>query len=84
MQVATHCIDKFQSLALVGQRGDSQSAAMGAGSPAEVFPLFLLTFGVGFVAFGRLLARADGSALLDFIRQTTGAQHLGPEQRPFC
>jgi hypothetical protein len=36
----------------------------------------MVAFGVAFVAFGRLLARDEGAALMDFIRQTTGAEDL--------
>jgi hypothetical protein len=56
----------------------------GAVSFEQDFPLFMLAIGIGFLALGRLLARGEGPALLDFIRQTTGAQELGPELRPFC
>ncbi len=44
------------------------------------FPLF----GFGLLAFGRWETRADGPALLDFIRQTTGAQDMPPELTPSC
>jgi hypothetical protein len=42
------------------------------------FPLF----GFAFLAFGRLIARSEGDALLDFIQQTTDARELSPEFRP--
>lgn len=58
--------------------------ASDAVSVAGAFTLFMLAFGFGFVAFGRLLARDEGPALLDFIRQTTGAQDMPAELRPFC
>ena len=48
------------------------------------FTLFMLAAGFSFVAFGRLLARDEGPALLDFIRQTTGAHDVPAELRPFC
>jgi hypothetical protein len=44
------------------------------------FPLI----GFGMLAFGRWLTRPDGPALLDFIRQTTGAQDMPPELTPSC
>jgi hypothetical protein len=44
------------------------------------FPLF----GFGLLAFGRWETRPDGAALLDFIRQTTGAQDMLPELTPSC
>jgi len=59
-------------------------AAPDAVSPLAVFTLFMLAFGLGFVAFGRLLARDEGPALIDFIRKTTSAQDLPAELRPFC
>ncbi|HEY8953070.1 MAG TPA: hypothetical protein VIP78_10965, partial [Candidatus Dormibacteraeota bacterium] len=59
-------------------------AAPDAVSPLAVFTPFMLAFGLGFVAFGRLLARDEGPALVDFIRKTTSAQDLPAELRPFC
>jgi hypothetical protein len=50
-----------------------------AALPFTLIPLALL---VGTVAGGRLLARTDGPALVNFIRQTTNAQDLAPELRP--
>lgn len=47
-----------------------------------VYSLPFLAFGFAFVAFGRLIARPEAPALLDFIRQTIGAQDLPPELRP--
>jgi hypothetical protein len=60
------------------------NAAFTSFSPVDVVPLLFPAFGVGLIAFGRLLARADGPALLDFIRQTTGAQDPSSDLRPFC
>jgi hypothetical protein len=45
-------------------------------APVIVLSLGMVAFGVAFVAFGRLLARDEGLALLDFIRQTAGADDL--------
>ena len=50
-----------------------------AALPFTLIPLALL---IGSVALGRLLARADGPALVSFIRQTTDAQDLASELRP--
>lgn len=50
------------------------SVASGPASPLDLFPLLMLAFGIGFVVLGRLFARNEGAALLDFIRQTTGAE----------
>jgi len=44
------------------------------------FPLF----GFALLAFGRWETRPDGPTLLDFIRQTTGAQDMPPELTPSC
>jgi hypothetical protein len=38
------------------------------------FLLFFPIFGFGFIAFGRLLARRDGSTLLEFIARVTDGQ----------
>jgi hypothetical protein len=46
--------------------------------------LALVAFGVAFVAFGRLLARDEGPALLDFIRLTTGAEDMPADLAQFC
>jgi len=54
-------------------------AGQDAVTPFVALTLFMLAFGLGFVAFGRLLARDEGPALMDFIRQTTGAQDLPAE-----
>jgi hypothetical protein len=53
-------------------------------SAVAALTLAMVAFGVAFVAFGRLLARDEGLALLDFISQTTGAQDMPVELRPFC
>jgi positive regulator of sigma E activity len=57
------------------------SATLGGSGHIEdlVLTLAFLAFGFAFVAVGRLLARPDAPALLDFIRQTTGGQDMGPE-----
>jgi hypothetical protein len=46
------------------------------------FTVAFLVFGFGFIAFGRLLARPESPALLEFIRQTTGAQDTDPRLNP--
>jgi hypothetical protein len=48
------------------------------------YTLPFLAFGFAFVAFGRLLARREAPALLDFIRQTIGAQDLPFELKLSC
>jgi len=52
--------------------------------PVAVLSLAMVAFGDAFVAFGRLLARDEGPALLDFISQTTTAEDMPAELRPFC
>ena len=53
-------------------------------APVAALTLAMVAFGVAFVAFGRLLARDEGPALLDFIRQTTGAEDIPADLAPFC
>ena len=45
--------------------------------------LFIFTLGFAFIATSRLLGRDQGPALLDFIRQTTGAEGTPAELQPF-
>jgi hypothetical protein len=55
----------------------------GTASLADLwFALLFPMFGFVVLVFGRLLARSERTALLDFIRQTTGAQDLAPALRP--
>jgi hypothetical protein len=66
----------FNALVLIG-------AISGGGHLEDLlftvpFPLF----GFGLLAFGRWETRPDGLALLDFIRQTTGAQDIPPGLAP--
>ena len=53
-------------------------------APVAALTLALVAFGVAFVAFGRLLARDEGPALLDFIRLTTGAEDMPADLAQFC
>jgi hypothetical protein len=53
-------------------------------APVAVLTLAMLAFGAAFVAFGRLLARDEGPALLDFISQTTRPEDVPAELRPSC
>ena len=58
-----------------------QSAAGHASITALPFTLVLPAILVAGLFWGRYLARADGAALLDFIREATGAKDLAPELR---
>lgn len=53
-------------------------------APVAALTLAMVAFGVAFVAFGRLLARDECPALLDFIRETTGAEDMPAHLAPFC
>jgi len=46
-----------------------------------VMPFFLF-FGLGFMAVGRLLARSDRAALLEFIARVTGGQRYADAPLP--
>jgi hypothetical protein len=55
----------------------------GAGSVRDLwFALLFPFFGVAVIVFGRLLARPERAALLDFIRQTIDARDVPPELVP--
>ena len=61
-----------------------QSATGHASIAALPFTLIPLALLMGGIAFGRHLSRGEGPELLNFIRQTTGAQDLAPELRSIC
>jgi hypothetical protein len=46
------------------------------------FTVPFAVYGLGLLALGRRMSRADGPALLDFIRQTCDAQDMAPGLRP--
>jgi hypothetical protein len=46
------------------------------------FTVLFPVYGFGLLALGRRMSRADGPALLGFIRQTCDAQDMAPELRP--
>jgi len=57
----------------------------GAGNAQDLwFALLFPFFGVVVIVFGRLLARPERAALLDFIRQTIDARDVPPELVPSC
>jgi hypothetical protein len=47
------------------------------------FTALFPVYGFGLLALGRRMSRADGPALLGFIRQTCDAQEMAPELRPY-
>lgn len=47
------------------------------------FTVLFPVYGFGLLAWGRRMSRADGPALLGFIRQTCDAQDMAPELRPY-
>ena len=58
-------------------------AVLSGKAEAWGFLLFFLLFGFGFMALGRLLARSDRAALLEFIAQVTdGARYPDATLRP--
>ncbi len=62
------------------------SASLAGSSHFEdlAFIVPFLLFGFGFVAFGRLLARPEAPALLEFIRLTTGAADMPSGLQALC
>lgn len=66
-------------LAIIGSVVTVVQAIGGASLDVFWFAVPFPAFGFGFIAFGRLLARPERPGLLDFIRQTTGAQDVAPE-----
>lgn len=62
----------------VAFNAEAMNGHLGDLALALVFPVF----GFAVVAFGRLLARGERRTLLDFIRQTTGAQDFDPGLKP--
>ncbi len=59
-----------------------QSAVSRPTLAALPFTLFVLAMVLISLTWGRYLARGDGPAMLDFIRDETGAEDLAPELRP--
>ena len=59
-----------------------QSAVSRPTIAALPFTLFVLAIVLMNLIWGRYLARGDGPALLDFVRDETGAEDLAPELRP--
>jgi hypothetical protein len=59
-----------------------QSAVGRATLAALPLTLFVLAMVLISLTGGRYQARGDGPALLDFIRDETGAEDLAPELRP--
>jgi hypothetical protein len=58
-------------------------ASVGGGHFGDLwFTVPFAVYGLGLLALGRMMSRADGPALLGFIGQTCDAQDMAPELRP--
>jgi hypothetical protein len=58
-------------------------AIVGAAHFGELwFTVPFAVYGIGLLALGRRMSRADGPAMLDFIRQTCDAQDMAAGLRP--
>jgi len=59
-------------------------ASVGGGHFGDLwFTVPFVGYGLGLLVLGRRMSRADGPALLGFIRQTCDAQDMAPELRPY-